>query len=173
MLITLDGKTPIVAVDAWIASGAYLIGDVALDADVSIWYGAVLRGDWGPIRIGPRSNIQDNAVVHTDPGLSVVVGTGVTIGHSATLHGCTIEDDVLVGMNVSVLNGARIGAGSLIAAGAVVPVDAEIPPGSLVAGVPGKVRRELAPKELEHVRSNAVNYLDLARRHAMAASPSV
>ena len=131
----------------------------------------MLRGDGDAIRIGARSNIQDSAVVHTDPGYPVSVGSGVSVGHGAVLHGCTVEDDVLVGMNATVLNGARVGAGSLIAAGALVPENAVIPPGSLVAGVPGKVRRELAAAELDHVRTNAENYVELARRHATAVGP--
>ncbi len=170
MLIPLDSDAPVLAANAWVAAGAFLIGDGVLDGQASIWYGAVLRGDGDAIRIGARSNIQDSAVVHTDPGYPVTVGTGVSVGHGAVLHGCTVEDDVLVGMNATVLNGARIGAGSLIAAGALVPENAEIPPGSLVAGVPGKVRRELAASELEHVRTNAENYVQLALRHAAAVS---
>ena len=165
MQIPLGDLTPVTA-DAWIAPGAFVIGDVALSDETSVWYGAVLRGDGDAIRIGARSNIQDTAVVHTDPGYPVTVGAGVSVGHGAVLHGCIVEDDVLVGMNATVLNGARIGAGSLIAAGALVTENAEVPPGSLVAGVPGKVRRELTPAELDHVRSNAEVYRKLARRHA-------
>ncbi len=168
MQINLGDLTPETAGDAWVAPGAFVIGAVVLDDRSSVWYGAVLRGDGDAIRIGARSNIQDSAVVHTDPGHPVTVGSGVSVGHGAVLHGCTIEDDVLVGMNATVLNGARVGAGSLIAAGALVPEGAVIPPGSLVAGVPGKVRRELAAAELEHVRANAEDYVELARRHAAA-----
>ena len=171
MQIDLGDLTPKTAADAWVAPGAFVIGDVVLDDRSSVWYGAVLRGDGDAIRIGARSNIQDSAVVHTDPGYPVSVGSGVSVGHGAVLHGCTVEDDVLVGMNATVLNGARVGAGSLIAAGALVPENAVIPPGSLVAGVPGKVRRELAAAELEHVRTNAENYVELARRHATAVGP--
>ena len=168
MHVPLGDDVPTAAPDAWMAAGSFAIGDVALGAESSIWYGAVLRGDGDAIRIGGRSNIQDNAVVHTDPGFPVTVGEGVSVGHGAVLHGCTIGDDVLVGMNATVLNGARIGAGSLIAAGALVTENADIPPGSLVAGVPGKVRRELTDGELAHVRANAESYVELARRHAKA-----
>jgi carbonic anhydrase/acetyltransferase-like protein (isoleucine patch superfamily) len=167
-MIPLGDDAPTAAADAWTAPGAFLVGDVTLGAGASVWYGAVLRGDGDAIRIGARSNIQDNAVVHTDPGLPVTLGEGVSVGHGAVLHGCTIGDDVLVGMNATVLNGARIGAGSLIAAGALVTEGADIPPGSLVAGVPGKVRRELSDDERAHVRANAQAYLDLTRRHASA-----
>jgi carbonic anhydrase/acetyltransferase-like protein (isoleucine patch superfamily) len=166
--IPLSEHAPTTGTDTWTAPGAFLIGDVSLGAEASVWYGAVLRGDGDSIRIGARSNIQDNAVVHTDPGFPVTVGTGVSVGHGAVLHGCTVGDDVLVGMNATVLNGARIGAGSLIAAGALITENADIPPGSLVAGVPGKVRRELTDDELAHVRANAQSYVELSRRHAKA-----
>jgi len=166
--VPLGDDAPTTAPDAWTAPGSFAIGDVALAAECSLWYGAVLRGDGDAIRIGARSNIQDNAVVHTDPGFPVTVGEGVSVGHGAVLHGCTVGDDVLVGMNATVLHGARIGAGSLIAAGALVTENADIPPGSLVAGVPGKVRRELTDGELAHVRANAESYVELARRHAKA-----
>ena len=168
MTIPLGDHAPTTAADAWIAPGAFVIGDVTLEAEASVWYGAVLRGDGDSIRIGAGSNLQDNAVVHTDPGFPVTVGTGVSVGHGAVLHGCTVGDDVLVGMNATVLNGARIGSGSLIAAGALVTENADIPPGSLVAGVPGKVRRELTDDELTHVRTNAQSYVELSRRHAKA-----
>jgi carbonic anhydrase/acetyltransferase-like protein (isoleucine patch superfamily) len=166
--VSLSDVAPTTAADAWVAPGAFVIGDVGLEAEASVWYGAVLRGDGDAIRIGARSNIQDNAVVHTDPGFPVTVGTGVSVGHGAVLHGCTVGDDVLVGMNATVLNGARIGSGSLVAAGALITENADIPPGSLVAGVPGKVRRELTDDELAHVRANAQSYLELMRRHAKA-----
>ena len=168
MQITLGEDSPVVAESAWIAPGALLIGDVVIGEESGVWYGAVLRADGDAIRIGARSNIQDGAVVHTDPGFPVQVGEGVSIGHGAVLHGCTVGEDVLIGMNATVLNGARIGAGSLIAAGALVTENADVPAGSLVAGVPGKVRRSLTDEELTHVRSNAATYVELARRHGAA-----
>lgn len=170
MHITLDGQSPVVHETAWTAPGVVLVADVELGEEVSVWYGAVLRADCDAIRIGARSNLQDNVVVHTDAGFPVHVGTGVSVGHGAVLHGCTVEDDVLVGMGATILNGARIGAGSLIAAGALVPENADISPGSLVAGVPGKVRRELREEEVEHIRANGRMYLDLARRHSAATA---
>ena len=112
MQIRLGDHSPVLADDAWCAPGTYLIGDVTLGRRASVWYGAVLRGDGDTISIGERSNIQDSAVVHTDPGFPVQVGDGVSVGHGAVLHGCTVGDDVLVGMNATVLNGARIGSGS-------------------------------------------------------------
>jgi len=168
--ITLDGKSPVVPESAWTAPGVVLVGDVDLGEEASVWYGAVLRADGDAIRIGPRSNLQDGVVVHVDSGFPVHVGAGVSVGHGAVLHGCTVADDVLVGMGATILNGARVGAGSLIAAGALVPENADIPPGSLVAGVPGKVRRQLTDEEIEHIRTNAATYLDLARRHAGATA---
>src|SRR5690606_8117287 len=137
-------------------------------AEASIWYNAVLRGDGEQITIGERSNIQDGCAVHTDPGFPVVVGSGVSVGHNAILHGCTVEDDVLIGMGATVLNGAVIGAGSLIAANALIPEGAQIPPGSLVAGVPGKVRRELDEAAKDGIRLNAAVYVHNTGTHRKA-----
>ena len=165
LVLELDGVAPVVAADAFVAPGVTLIGDVRLDAGASVWFGTVLRGDGDAIRIGAGSNIQDGCVGHADPGFPLLVGANVSVGHRAVLHGCTVEDEVLVGMGAIVLNGARIGSGSLIAAGAVVLEGTEIPPGSLVAGVPGKVRRELGEQELERVRENARSYQRLRDRY--------
>jgi carbonic anhydrase/acetyltransferase-like protein (isoleucine patch superfamily) len=167
-IIPFDGHTPEVHNDAWIAASATLIGRVRIDTSASVFYGSVLRGDTTPISIGAGSNIQDNVVVHADPGFAAQIGAGVSVGHGAVLHGCTIGDRTLIGMNATVLNGAVIGEGCLIAAGALVLEGAVIPPGSLVAGVPGKVRRPLTDDEREHVRQNAISYQALARRHAEA-----
>ncbi|NED98573.1 gamma carbonic anhydrase family protein [Phytoactinopolyspora halotolerans] len=120
--------------------------------------------------IGPQSNIQDGCVLHTDPGVGLTLGRGVSVGHRAVLHGCAIGDDVLVGMGATVMNHARIGSGSLIAAGAVVLEGTEIPEGSLVAGVPAKIRRELNENELDGIRANARAYVDLAQRYARGAT---
>ena len=168
MQITLGGHTPVVEEGAWVAPNATLVGDVQLAEGASVWYGAVVRGDGGPIRVAQGSNIQDNCVLHVDPGFPMSIGRGVSVGHGAVLHGCTVGDDVLVGMHATVLNGARIGAGSLIAAGAVVTEGADIPEGSLVAGVPGKVRRLLTPEERDQIRQNGQNYRELVRRHRAA-----
>ena len=167
-LITLGERTPVVDPTAWVAPGAVLAGSVHIGGAAGIWYGSVLRGDTETITIGARSNLQDGTVVHADPGFPVVVGSGVSVGHRAVLHGCTIADDVLVGMGAVVLNGARIGAGSLIAAGAVILEGTEIPAGSLVAGLPAKVRRSLFDDEFAAIRRNAGNYCELARVHAAA-----
>ncbi|WP_197275079.1 gamma carbonic anhydrase family protein [Luteipulveratus halotolerans] len=165
-IIRIQDKTPAIDESTWVAPSATVVGDVTLGAEVGIWYGAVVRGDIESITVGARSNIQDNCSLHADPGSPLRVGEGVSVGHNATLHGCTIEDDVLVGMGSRVLNGAVVGAGSLIAAGAVVPEGSQIPPGSLVAGVPAKVRRELTDEERAGIELNGAAYVDLARVHA-------
>ncbi|WP_104820468.1 gamma carbonic anhydrase family protein [Kitasatospora sp. MMS16-BH015] len=153
---------------AFLAPNAVVVGAVRLAEGASVWYGAVLRGDAERISVGRGSNVQDNCTLHADPGFPLVVGERVTVGHNAVLHGCTVEDDVLVGMGAVVLNGARVGTGSLIAAGAVVPQGSEIPPGSLVAGVPGKVRRALTEEERASIKLNGEGYLLLAAAHAEA-----
>lgn len=165
MRIEISGHTPEIDETAWIAPNATVIGRVELAAEVSIWYSAVLRGDLEAISVGARTNIQDGCVLHADPGFPLTVGTGVSVGHNAILHGCTVEDDVLVGMGATVLNGAVIGAGSLIAANALIPERARIPPGSLVAGVPAKVRRELSEAELDRIRLNGAVYLHNMTNH--------
>lgn len=159
MMIKVGEHAPQVEHSAWIAPNATVIGRVRLGAQVGIWYSAVVRGDLEDITVGARTNIQDGCVLHADPGFPLTVGSGVSVGHNAILHGCTIGDNVLVGMGATVLNGAVIGEGSLIAANALIPEGAQIPPGSLVAGVPGKVRRELGEAELERIRLNATVYL--------------
>ncbi|UGY94841.1 gamma carbonic anhydrase family protein [Streptomyces gobiensis] len=165
VIAAVGGKEPRVHADAYVAPASVVVGEVSLAAGASVWYGAVLRGDCGPIDIGADSNIQDNCTVHVDPGFPVSVGERVSVGHNAVLHGCTVEDDVLVGMGATVLNGARVGAGSLIAAQALVPQGMEIPPGSLVTGVPAKVKRELTAEEREGIKVNAAMYQELVRTH--------
>ncbi len=165
-IVTLaDGSTPTIADDAFLAPGAVLAGRVRLAAGSSVWYNAVLRAEAEDIVLGERSNIQDNASCHVDRGYPLTIGADVSVGHNAVLHGCTIEDGVLVGMHATVLNGAVVGAGSLIAAGTVVLEGAVIPPGSLVAGVPGKVRRELTAEERAGIVANAGAYLQHVAEH--------
>lgn len=168
LVMALGGKEPRIDADAFTAPTSVAIGDVTMAAGSSLWYQAVLRADCGPIVIGADSNIQDNCSVHVDPGYAVTVGERVSVGHNAVLHGCTVEDDVLIGMGATVLNGAHIGAGSLVAAQALVPQGMRVPPGSLVAGVPAKVKRPLTEEELAGVRFNAVGYVELARAHREA-----
>ena len=168
--LSLPGLVPEVREGAWVASSAELVGAVRVGPGASVWYGSVLRADGDRVVVGEDSNIQDGCVLHADPGLPVLVGSRVSVGHRAVLHGCVVEDEVLVGMGAIVLNGARVGAGSLIAAGAVVLEGADIPAGSLVAGVPGKVRRPVTSAERDSIAGNARRYLDLAALHASAAA---
>lgn len=158
-LITVPGwGTPSVDPSGYIADGARLVGQVTLAAEVGIWFNAVLRADMASISIGAGSNIQDNVSCHVDTDHPLTVGAGVSVGHNAVIHGCTIEDDCLIGMSATVMNGAVIGRGSLVAAGALVTEGTIVPPGSLVAGVPAKVRRALTPEEIQGVINNAAHY---------------
>ncbi|WP_026553755.1 gamma carbonic anhydrase family protein [Arthrobacter sp. 35W] len=163
--IPFGGKTPAVSPSTFVAPNATLIGDVVLGGDSSAFYGVVVRGDTAAIRVGAGSNLQDNVVLHADPGFPTTIGNGVSVGHGAVVHGCTVEDDCLIGMGATVMNGAVIGAGSLVAGGAVVLEGMVVPPGSLVAGVPAKVRRELSSEEIDGVRANAFRYVALAAAH--------
>src|ERR1700735_1403059 len=161
MIRTYQGITPIVPATCYVDPSAQVIGDVELGPQASIWRNAVVRGDVNSIRIGAKSNVQDCAVLH---GMRyvypVIVGEMVTIAHNATVHGCVLEDMVLVGIGATILNNARIGEGSIIAAGAVIPEQTVIPPNSLVAGVPGKVRRTLGDADRAMILKHANNYLD-------------
>jgi carbonic anhydrase/acetyltransferase-like protein (isoleucine patch superfamily) len=170
MLRSYQGRFPVVPATAYVDPSAQVLGDVTLGEHSSVWMNAVLRGDVHSIRIGTRSNVQDCAVLHGQKGLyAVTVGNGVTIGHNATVHGCTLEDDVLIGIGAIVLNGAHIGAGSIIAAGALVPERTIIPPRSLVTGVPGKIRRELGDADLKLIRMYANNYLGYTKTYLAEA----
>jgi len=168
LILTVNGHAPNLHPQSWVAPNATVVGHVTAGPKASIWYGAVLRAEFEPIEIGEGSNLQDNVTVHVDPGFPATIGAGVSVGHNAVLHGCTVEDGCLIGMGAVVLNGARIGAGSLVAAGAVVGQGAVIPPGSLVAGVPGKVKRELSAEEVAHNRLNAQVYEHLSDVHRTA-----
>lgn len=166
LILPFGDKTPTVASDAFVAPNATLIGDVTLASGSSVFYGAVLRGDTDSITLGEGSNLQDNVVVHCDEGVPTSIGSGVSVGHGAVVHGCTVEDDCLIGMGATVMNHAVIGAGSLVAGGAVVLEGTVVPPRSLVAGVPAKVRRELSDEEIDGIRANAAHYVELSRAHA-------
>ena len=164
MIRSYQGKTPTIPASCYVDPSAQVIGDVILGEQASIWMNAVVRGDVNSIRIGPRSNVQDCAVLHGMRHLyPVIVGEMVTIGHNATVHGCILEDAVLVGIGATILNNARIGEGSIIAAGAVIPEHTIIPPNSLVAGVPGKIRRILGDEDRETILQYARNYLDYTK----------
>ena len=150
----------------WIAPDAHVIGDVALEEDVSIWFGAVLRGDNEPITIGTRSNVQEGAMLHADPGFPLSVGADVTVGHHAILHGCMVGSGSLIGMGATLLNGARIGPGSLVGANALVTEGKEFPENSLIIGSPAKVARTLDAAALARIRASAAHYVKNARRFA-------
>jgi carbonic anhydrase/acetyltransferase-like protein (isoleucine patch superfamily) len=161
MIRSYQGKTPVVPESCYVDPSAQVIGDVELGEQASVWMNAVIRGDVNSIRIGAKSNVQDGAVLHGMRYLyPVTVGEMVTIGHNATVHGCTLGDNVLVGIGAVILNHAKIGEGSIIAAGAVIPEHAVIPPRSLVVGVPGKVKKTLGEEDQKMILQYAQNYLD-------------
>jgi carbonic anhydrase/acetyltransferase-like protein (isoleucine patch superfamily) len=169
-----NGKEPRIGQRAFVAENATLIGDVDLGDDCSIWYGAVLRGDINFIRIGARSNIQDGTVVHVEHGTGpAVVGEEVTVGHSAVVHGCTVENRALIGIGARVLSHAVIGEGAIVGAGAVVQEGMHVPPRTLVVGVPARVKRELKPEELERIDRGWRVYVDYKNEYLklLAANP--
>lgn len=168
MFLSFCGKVPRNEGAAFVAPNATVQGDVILKAGSTVWYGAVLRGDDGQLIIGENSNVQDNAVLHTGPGLDVTMGCGTSVGHGAVVHGCTVGDGCLIGMHATILNGAVIGDGCLIAAGALVPENMQVPAGSLVIGVPGKVVRPVSAAQADAIKANEEEYLELARAHAEA-----
>lgn len=164
-LVPYGDRSPEVDPDAFVADGSTLVGAVRIDRGASVWFGAVIRADGSTIRVGADSNVQDGCVLHSDPDFPVSIGDRVTVGHRAVVHGCTVEDDSLVGMGAVLLNGVVLGAGSLVAAGSVVLEGTVVPPGSLVAGVPGKVKRPVNDAERERMRSGAESYVARARTY--------
>src|ERR1700757_2425424 len=161
MIRRYQGLLPTIPASCYVDVSAQVLGDVELGENSSVWMNAVLRGDVNSIRVGANSNVQDCAGLHGQRYLyAVTVGDWVTIGHNATVHGCVVEDACLIGMGVTILNDARIGEGSIVAAGAVIPENTVVPPRSLVAGVPGKVRRELGDEDRKLILQYAGNYLD-------------
>ncbi|WBU57797.1 gamma carbonic anhydrase family protein [Paracoccus sediminicola] len=164
MIWELDGVAPEIAEDAWIAPDAQIMGRVVIEPGASVWWGAVLRGDNEEIRIGRGANVQDLCCLHTDPGFPLTVGANVTVGHRAILHGCTIDEDVLIGMGATVLNGASIGSGSLIGAAALISEGKEIPSRALVMGAPGRIVREIDDEALAGLRESARRYQENAAR---------
>lgn len=153
-----------IAAGVYVAAGARVMGDVTIGAESSVWFNAVIRGDAESIRIGRGTNIQDGAVLHADPGFPCTLGDGVTVGHTAVVHGSIVGDNVVIGMHAVLLNGVQIGRDSLIAAGAVVTEGTVIPPGSLVMGLPAKVVRPLRPEEIDRNRLSAAHYVANAAR---------
>lgn len=152
--------------DSWVAPNATLIGKVKLEQGASVWFNAVLRGDNELILIGKNSNVQDGTVMHSDPGYPLTIGTGVTIGHNVMLHGCTVGDHSLIGINAVILNGAKIGKHCIIGANALIGEGKEIPDGSLVMGSPGKVVRELTDEQKQKLEASAAHYVQNAQRYA-------
>jgi carbonic anhydrase/acetyltransferase-like protein (isoleucine patch superfamily) len=165
MFIEFRGKHPKIAASAFIAPTAVLIGDVEVGPESSIWFGVVIRGDNGPIRIGARTSIQDNSVVHVSPNSATTIGNDCTIGHSVTMEDCVIENGALIGSNAVVLNGARVGGKALVAAGSVVAANANIPPETLNAGAPAVVKRKLNGESLGWVENTPASYVGLSRSY--------
>ena len=164
----LDEATPTLPAPGryWVAPDAHVIGDVTLGEDVGFWFGAVARGDGTPIRIGARTNIQEGAMLHADPGAPLTIGADVTVGHHAILHGCTVGDTSLIGMGATVLNKARIGSHCIVGANALVTEGKEFPDFSLIVGAPARVARTLDPSIVENLRRSAAHYVANWRRFA-------
>lgn len=163
-IYALDGMAPQLDADTWVARDANLIGQVVLEAGASVWFGATLRAEHEEIRIGAGSNVQENSVIHVDPGFAATIGANCTIGHKVMLHGCTVGDNTLIGMGAVVLNGARIGRNCLIGAGALITEGKVIPDGSLVMGAPGKIVRELDAAAIAGLTASALHYQANMRR---------
>ena len=164
----LDGQAPELPEPGrfWVAPDAHVIGRVRLGADVGIWFGAVLRGDGEPLEVGERSNVQEGAMLHADPGFPLTIGPDVTVGHHAILHGCVVGAGSLIGMGATVLNGARIGAGCIVGANALVTEGKEFPDNALVVGAPAKAVRTLDAAAAEKLRASALHYVANWRRFA-------
>jgi carbonic anhydrase/acetyltransferase-like protein (isoleucine patch superfamily) len=161
----LGEDAPRFAENAWVADSAQVIGRVSLGAEASVWYGCVLRGDNEWITIGERSNIQDLSMLHTDAGIPLTLGTGVTVGHQVMLHGCTVGDGSLIGIQSIILNNARIGKNCIVGAGALITEGKEFPDGVLIVGSPAKVVRELTAEQIERLKWSSAHYVENARRH--------
>ncbi|MEE8110273.1 MAG: gamma carbonic anhydrase family protein [bacterium] len=165
-VLPFDGVSPRIHSSAFLAPGAVVVGDVEIGEGAGIWFYAVVRGDVAPVLIGAGTNVQDGSVLHGQKDeWDVRLGRNVTVGHQAILHGCVVEDDVLVGMGSRILNGCVVGSGSIIAAGAVLREGTKVPPGSLVAGVPARVRREVEKEEVEMIRNAALRYVEYANSY--------
>ncbi|MGH3344374.1 MAG: gamma carbonic anhydrase family protein [Carbonactinosporaceae bacterium] len=165
LVAEVGGHKPQLAPDAWVAPQAAVLGQVRLGPRVNIWYGSVLRGDGDGIDLGADCNVQDASVIHADPGYPAILGDRVSLGHRATVHGARIDDDVLIGMGAIVMNGARIGSWSIVAAGALVPEGMEVPPGSLVIGVPGTIKRAVTDDERAMITRIPRSYLRHTATH--------
>ena len=168
ILLPYGDRRPEVAESAFVAPGAYVVGNVYLGEESSVWYGAVLRGDTEPIRIGAHTNIQDGCVLHSDPGYPAVVGERCVVGHRAVVHGCQIGDGCLIGINATILTGVRIGEGSIVAAGAVVPEGREFPAYSLIVGVPARRTGEVKETQTQDIARGVRTYVERAAEHQKA-----
>ena len=168
MVLSFGGKTPRDAGAVFVAPNATVLGDVVLQKGSSVWYGAVLRGDDGTLTLGPDTNVQDNAVLHCDPGGAVTLGRGVTVGHGALVHGCTVGDGSLIGMHATLLNHCVVGKNCIIGAGALVPEGMVIPDNSVAMGIPARVIKTLSPEQAAHNAENAAHYVAEGERHARA-----
>jgi carbonic anhydrase/acetyltransferase-like protein (isoleucine patch superfamily) len=166
MILTYQGKTPLVGREVFIAPTAVVIGDVTIADGASVWYGAVIRGDLAPILVGKNTNIQDNCTVHVDAQTPASIGDNVTVGHNAVIHGCTLEEGCLIGINAVVLNRAFVRTGSVVAAGALVREGQVVGPHELVAGTPASVKRQLQPEDRQRLQGAVADYLVLGREHA-------
>ena len=164
-LYQLDTLSPTVHESAWVADNAQVMGNVHLAEDSSVWFGVVIRGDTETISVGRGSNIQDNSVLHADMGLPLTIGENVTVGHQVMLHGCTVGDGSLIGIQAVVLNGAKIGKNCLVGAGSLVTEGKEFPDGSMILGSPAKAVRQLSPEQIEGLKMSAKHYVDNARRY--------
>ncbi|MBO4990560.1 MAG: gamma carbonic anhydrase family protein [Firmicutes bacterium] len=172
MIYTFENETPQIPQSCFVAENATVIGQVTLGENVSVWYGAVLRADAAPILIGKNSNVQDCAVFHCDTGFPLTLGEGVTVGHSAIVHGATVGDNVLIGMHATLLNGCVIGENSIIAAGALVKEGQVVPPNSLAVGVPARIIPYVNEERAQQNRSTAQHYVEMGQRHKSACSPA-
>ncbi len=161
----LDDLTPSIHETAWVADNAQVMGNVCLAEDSSVWFGVVIRGDTETISVGRGTNIQDNSVLHADMGMPLVIGENVTVGHQVMLHGCTIGDGSLIGIQAVLLNGARIGKNCLVGAGSLVTEGKEFPDGSMIIGSPAKAVRQLTPEQIEGLKMSAQHYVDNASRY--------
>ena len=168
MLLPFGGKVPRNEGAVFVAPNATVLGDVVLGPGSSVWYGAVLRGDDGTLTLGENTNVQDNAVLHCDPGGAVTLGKNVTVGHCALVHGCTVGDGSLIGMHATLLNHSVVGKRCIIGAGALVPEGMVIPDDSVAVGIPARVIKKITPEQLEHNRANAASYVEEGKAHAEA-----
>jgi carbonic anhydrase/acetyltransferase-like protein (isoleucine patch superfamily) len=165
IVLSYKGSTPKISRDCFVGDSATLVGDVVIDDSSSVWFGVSIRAESGPVRIGKRVNVQDNSVIHTDAGGACVIGDGVTVGHTAIIHGATIGENSLVGMGSILLNGCKIGRNCIIGAGTLITENTVIQDGSLVLGTPGSAKRKLAPDEFKAISTNASRYDELRKEY--------